>query len=124
MCPPVFRELEGQTSGRACFRAVGWECPTPEGPLAHLLARPQAAVADPYTIEGEFGCGGMATRNLARDLKHEGYDMSRRGSPSLAHHARHPRPARNAARLCSHDASDMTVSISTEYLSLQELLAG
>ena len=55
MCPPVFRELEGQTSGRACFRAVGWECPTPEGPLAHLLARLQAAVADPYTIEGEFG---------------------------------------------------------------------
>src|SRR2546430_17687527 len=86
MCTPVFRELEGPTSGRACFRAVGWECPTPEGPLAHLLARPQAAVADPYTIEGEFGCGGMATLNLARDLKHEGHDMRRCVSPALADH--------------------------------------
>jgi len=43
---------------------------TPTSPLADLLARLQAALADRYTIERELGRGGMATVYLAQDLKH------------------------------------------------------
>src|SRR3989442_11972910 len=44
--------------------------PLPRAPLADLLARLQAALADRYTIERELGRGGMATVYLAHDQRH------------------------------------------------------
>src|SRR3989441_8699977 len=46
------------------------DLPLPRAPLADLLARLQAALADRYTIERELGRGGMATVYLAQDGKH------------------------------------------------------
>src|SRR5437870_6530926 len=46
------------------------DLPLPRAPVADLLARLQAALADRYTIERELGRGGMATVYLAQDLKH------------------------------------------------------
>jgi serine/threonine-protein kinase len=37
--------------------------------MAEQLGRLQAALADRYTIEREFGRGGMATVYLARDVR-------------------------------------------------------
>jgi serine/threonine-protein kinase len=42
----------------------------PEEPLAEILARLKAALADRYAIDRELGHGGTATVYLAQDLKH------------------------------------------------------
>ena len=39
--------------------------------MADLLERLKAALADRYSIEHDFGAGGMATVSLAEDVKQD-----------------------------------------------------